>query len=143
MQFGSFGTVPATSAFRSSRPDILVNSFFDRDESSILYRSQIVENLDLEVPGFWVPLEAVVPSHPKEFMNLSNSMYKMLNIYYDKCIAEPIEVSSSHSCKRMYASIKKNPVGMKAMLGASFKPKKHTLIGKIGQERSGFLASSQ
>lgn len=95
-----------------------MNSFFTKDESCTLFTSKIVENLDLEVPGYWVPLEPVVPAHPKEFMKLSYSMNKMLNIYYDICIAEPIGVSSSsHSCKRMFSVIKTNPVGMKTMLG--------------------------
>jgi hypothetical protein len=74
-----------------------------------IYRSKVVENLDLDVPGFWATLEPLVPHHPKEFLNYSLNLNKMMNIYYAKSIAEPIGVEcTSSSFKRMFSAIKNN-----------------------------------
>lgn len=92
LPFGNFGMNPS---LKSSKVNIIINSFVNRDETMTIFQKKIVENLDLEVPGFWVPLEPIVPHHPKEFLNFTIKLYKMMNIYYDKCIAEPIKVDCS------------------------------------------------
>lgn len=131
LPFGHFGMV--SPVYKPARPDIIVNSFVCRDESFSIYRSHSVENLDLDVPGFWTTLEPIVPEHPKEFLRHTLKLSKMMNIYYDNCIAEPVGMEcGSSSFKRMFATIKFNPIGMKAMLGSDFKPKKLNLLGKVG-----------
>lgn len=48
--FGNFGFNHGRSY---KKTDIVVNNFVTRDEDWTIYRSKIVENLDLEVPGEW------------------------------------------------------------------------------------------
>lgn len=74
-------------------------------------------------------------------MRLTRMMKQMLNIYYDKVVAEPINFEcTSHSFKRFFTSVKNNPVGMKAMIGKDFKTKKNMFIGKVGQESSSLVS---
>lgn len=46
----------------------MVQNFAYRDQS-FLYTNKVVENLDLQVPGYWILLKALVPEHPKEFLS--------------------------------------------------------------------------
>jgi hypothetical protein len=137
--FGKFGM--CLGAQRNT--DIVVNDFGSRNDEMTIYRSKVVENLDLDVPGYWAVLEPLVPKDPTNFMNLTIKMKAMLNIYFDNTVAEPIKVEcNSQSFKRFYQTIKNNPVGMRAMIGSQFKSKKNTYIGKVGQETSSFVSSN-
>jgi hypothetical protein len=65
----------------------------------------------------------------------------MLNIYYDNCIASPIELSCpSTSFLRYINTIMDNPLAKKVMIGSHFKPRRNIYVGKVGKDRSGFLS---
>jgi hypothetical protein len=67
-------------------------------------------------------------------------MYKNLNIYYDSCIAEPINIfCPSVNFFRHIQSVRNNPIGKKLMIGRQFKPKRDIFIGRVGRERTSFL----
>ena len=59
------------TSYKPNRPDIIINNFVSRDDSLFMYRRHVVENLDLMVSGEWAVLDALVPEHPKEFLNYS------------------------------------------------------------------------
>jgi hypothetical protein len=141
IQFGREGMIYSDkTCFKSSRPDIMVTNFVTRDNGNPLYRSRIVENLDLEVEGQWAVLGALVPEHPKAFLNYSGPINNMMNIYYNKVTAEPVNFNcASASFQRMFNVFKHNPVGKKALIGKNFKPKRDQYIGKVGKDRSAFL----
>lgn len=141
MPFGSFGMVfNNKKSLKTVRPDIIVSNFVNRDESLTVYRSHVVENLSLDIEGNWIHLLPMIPNHPKEFLGYSRKTNALLNIFYEKAITEPMHLSCrSSSFNRMYNSIRNNPVGKKALIGSDFKPKKDSLIGKVGSDRSSFL----
>ena len=72
--------------------DIIVSNFVNRDESLTIYRSHVVENLELEVPGQWVVLDPIVPENIDLFARMTLALKKQTNIYYAKCISEPVEI---------------------------------------------------
>ena len=49
------------SKINPGKVDIMVQNFFQRDESLELYRPKVLENLDLDVQGEWAVLEPMVP----------------------------------------------------------------------------------
>jgi len=123
------------TSYKPNRPDIIVSSFA-RDDRSYMYREQVVENLDLMVTGEWAILMPLVPEHPKEFLNYSIKFNKLLNIYYEKVISEPVNLScSSASFDRMLSSVRNNPAAKKLMIGKDFKPRIENNVGKIGGDR--------
>jgi len=134
----------AVGKYQSTRPDIIVTNFVTRDDRRLLYRSSIVENLDLQVTGDWDRLVPLVPEHPKEFLCYTRMLTSMVNIYYDKVIAGPVRLScTSASFNRVISSISNNPNGKKVLIGKEFKPAKDTSIGRIGRDRSAFLTQDR
>lgn len=64
--FGQFGMVYSDQTrmknkFNPGKVDIVVRNFVERDESLQIYRSRVVENLDLNVSGQWVVLMPLIP----------------------------------------------------------------------------------
>jgi hypothetical protein len=57
----------------------------------------VVENLDLQVPGFWIILKPLIPEHPKEFLSYNGLLDKLFNIYFDNAIASPIDFTCPSS----------------------------------------------
>ena len=63
------------TGLRGSKFDVQVVNFVTRDHFSCLYKQTVRENLDLNVPGYWIIQEPLVPEHPRHFLKLSRSMY--------------------------------------------------------------------
>ena len=107
-----------------------------RDEAaSILYRYTVVENLDLAVSGDWDILMPLIPAHPKEFLKYSNKMTAMFNIFYERVLCEPINVTCPTAVfNRMNNSIRSNPLAKRVMVGKNFKPRREQHVGKIGTQ---------
>lgn len=128
------------TSMKPRKLDIIVNNFVSRDESNPFMRKRIVENLDLDVAGEWAVLGELVPHHPKEFLNYTRTLTRMTNIYFAKCISEPINIHcASQSFQRMFRTIKHNPMGKKVMNGKDFKPAYDQTIGRVGTEQSAFI----
>ena len=94
MPFGSFGFKYSDNTslrLRSSNQvvNIMVNSFVQQNDWSVLFKESYEENLDLKISGNWILKKALIPKDPIEFLNLSINMKKILNIYFEKCISEP------------------------------------------------------
>ena len=143
--FGQFGMVYSDQTrmknkFNPGKVDIVVRNFVERDESLQIYRSRVVENLDLNVSGQWVVLMPLIPQNISEYAHMSLMMKKATNIFFSKCVAATINFScTSHGFQRYISSINNNPMGKKVMLGQDFKSKKDYNIGRIGRDRSAFL----
>jgi hypothetical protein len=52
-----------------NKVDIMVRNFSQRDESLEIYRSRVVENLDLEVSGEWAFVGPLVPKNIEDFLD--------------------------------------------------------------------------
>ena len=92
------------------------------------------------VPGEWATLDPIIPEHPKQFLNYTRNINKIVNIFYSKVICEPPTMECpSINFQRGYHSILNNPIAKKALIGKNFKPRYNPYIGRIGRDKSSFL----
>ena len=111
------------SKVNSNLVDIVVRNFASRDNDSIFYNSNVVENLSLDVPGQWAVLAPMIPEEPREFLNYSRNKMAMVNIYYAKVLSSTIPMTCpSTSFQRFFLSVTQNPVAKRCLIGSDFKP---------------------
>ena len=72
-----FQNVPSKDSLYKGQIDILVNQFVCRDDTSILYKGDMVENLDLSIPGDMAYREPLIESTPKLLLKHTRMIKKM------------------------------------------------------------------